>query len=61
MTTHEQAWMLFSTEEVPKRAFSEWYCKAFSADKSQKEIKQLGMLDKIDAIYTAMLNCGEAV
>ena len=60
-TTHEQAWMVFQTEEVPERAFHEWYCKSFTAGSSQKEIKQLPMIEKIHSIYTAMLGVGATV
>ena len=61
VTTHEQAWMIFQTEEVPERAFHEWYCKGFTASSSQKEIKQLPMLEKIHSMYTAMLGVGQTV
>ena len=53
--------MVFQTEEVPERAFSEWYCKAFQASSSTKEIKQLPMLEKIHSIYLAMLGVGASV
>ena len=59
--THEQAWVIFQTEEVPERAYHEWYCKAFTAGSSQKEIKQLPMLEKIHSIYTSMLQVGATV
>jgi hypothetical protein len=53
--------MLFQTEEVPERSFNEWYIRTFTASQSQKEIKQLPMLEKIYSIYSAILNIGEQV
>ena len=32
--THEQAWMIFQTEEVPRRYFHDWYCRAYTASAS---------------------------
>lgn len=52
---HEQVWVLHDTEEVPKRAYSSWYCKSLTASKSQAEIKGLPQFERIYNIYTAMI------
>ena len=53
--------MLFSTEEVPSRSYGEWYVRTFTPSQSQKEIKQMPMVDKIDSIYTAFLMIGDEI
>jgi len=53
--------VLFATEEVPKRCYGEWYIRTFTASQSQKEIKQMPMVDKIYEIYTSMQLIAEEI
>ena len=38
---HEQIWSLYSTEEVPTRAFDQFQVKSFPQSQSNAEIRQL--------------------
>ena len=55
---HDQVWCLFSTEEVPKRAFDQFEVFSFPAASSQAEVKSLPQVERVEKIYLAMLNIG---
>ena len=56
---HEQVWVLLATEEVPERAFPEFYVKSLNPSQSQAEIKSLPMVDRIHKVYQSMLTIGQ--
>ena len=58
---HEQIWVLHDTEEVPTRSFGQWYSKALTANKSQAEIKSMSQFERIEFLYSAMLQIGAEV
>ena len=58
---HEQAWCLFSTEEVPERCFNQFEVKSYPSQQSQAEIKNLPQLEKVSKIYLAMIEIGQTV
>lgn len=58
---HEQVWVLFSTEEVPSKAFDQFVVKVFPSQQSQAEIKALPMVERVSKIYLAMLQIGTEV
>ena len=55
---HEQVWCIFSTEEVPERAFDDFNIRSFNGAQSQCEIKGLPMFERVQKIYTAMIALG---
>lgn len=58
---HEQVWCLFSTEEVPMRAFDTFEVRFFPPQSSQAEIKALPMTERVQKIYLAMIQIGGEV
>jgi len=59
---HEQIWCLYSTEEVPKRAFDNFMVKSYPQSQSNAEIRQLPQqVEKVSKIYHSMLNIGTTV
>ena len=56
---HEQVWCLFSTEEVPEKAFDEFNIRSYNAAQSQCEIRSMpNIFERVQKIYTAMLAIG---
>ena len=53
--------MLFSTEEVPQKAYDQFVVKVFPSQQSQAEIKGLPMVERVTKIYTSMLQIGVEV
>ena len=58
---HDSVWMLFQTEEVPRRYFDEWYSHSAIPQNSQKEIKNYTMTDKIYEVYNGMLTVAQEI
>lgn len=52
-------WVLHYTEDVPVRAYSNWYCKNINTSQATREIRSFNEFDRVSTIYTAMLQIGE--
>ena len=55
---HESVWVLFSTEEVPQKAYDQFVVKVFPSQQSQAEIKGLPMVERVTKIYESMVQIG---
>jgi len=59
---HENIWCLYSTEEVPTRAFDQFAVKSYPQNTSNAEIRQLPQqVEKVSKIYLSMLKIGALV
>lgn len=59
----ENVWISFQTEEVPIRAYPQWYLRSFQSNQAQKEIKGNGskVEDRIYNVYTSFIEIGNEI
>lgn len=55
---HEQIWCLFSTEDMPRRAFDMFSVRSMPPNNSQIELKGLQQIERVQKIYSVMLQIG---
>jgi hypothetical protein len=51
-------WVLHYTEQVAQPCYSSWACKSVNAQQASREIKSLPDLEKINYIYSQMVEIG---
>ena len=56
----EYVWVPYATEEIPNRAFNQWYIRSFPASASNRELKSQGskVEDRIYTVYNGMIEIG---
>lgn len=57
---YSNVWVLNYTEDVPSRAYHNWYCKTVPAQSATREIKGLQENERVEAIYESMCQIGHA-
>ena len=58
-SSFKDAWVVHYTEDVFKKAYSQWYSKTIQPSQATKEVKTLtDPYEKIDLIYSSMVKIG---
>lgn len=57
---YQNIWVVQYIEDIPVRAFNNWYCKNINTSAATREIKSFSDYEKMQTIYSSMVGIGES-